>query len=79
LQEQADIYAESWEAAQDRVTASLEQIYQDLIDDSFFIDMANMFSGLLDSLNGFIDGLGGVKSILVAVGSFVLSGIADKI
>jgi hypothetical protein len=27
LQEQADIYAESWEAARDRVTASLETIY----------------------------------------------------
>jgi TP901 family phage tail tape measure protein len=27
LQEQADIYAESWEAARDRVTAAAETIY----------------------------------------------------
>ena len=39
LQEQADIYAQSWEAAQKRVKASLQSIYSDLIDDKFFIKL----------------------------------------
>ena len=79
LQEQADIYAESWEAAQDRVKASMQQIYSDLINDSFFIDMSDTFSGLLDSVDAFIDGVGGVKGILIGVSSLFLNSIAHKI
>ena len=35
LSRQQEIYAEGWEAARDRVTASLETIYQKLLDDEF--------------------------------------------
>jgi hypothetical protein len=31
LQEQADIYAESWEAARDRMRAAMEGIYDELL------------------------------------------------
>ena len=79
LQDQANIYAESWEAARDRVTASLEAIYDQLLDDEFFIDIANGFSSLLDSLSAFIDGIGGVKTVLLGVASFFLAAVADKI
>jgi hypothetical protein len=79
LQEQADIYAESWEAARDRVTASLEAIYSQLLDDEFFIDISNGFSGLLDSVSAFIDGIGGVKSIIIGIGSVFLASVANKI
>lgn len=79
LQEQADIYAESWEAARDRITASLETIYNQLLDDDFFIDISNGFAGLLDSVSAFIDGIGGVKTILIAIGSIFLSSVANKI
>lgn len=41
LNEQQEIYAEGWEAAQKRVKAAMETIYQDLINDEFFIDMLN--------------------------------------
>ena len=41
LQKQADIYAESWEAARKRVQAAWQAIYQDLIDDKFFIALNN--------------------------------------
>jgi len=37
LEEQAEIYAESWEAARKRVRAAAEDIYNDLLDDDFFI------------------------------------------
>lgn len=42
LQEQANVYAESWEAARDRVTASLETIYDQLLDDKAFIQLTNI-------------------------------------
>ena len=58
LQEQADIYAESWDAAKDRVQASAEAIYKSLINDQFFIEFNNGISTLLDGVNGFIKGMG---------------------
>ena len=79
LQEQADIYAESWEAASNRVRASAEKIYDQLLDDEFFIDINNGFSSLLDSVSAFIDGIGGVKGVIVAISSVFLSHIAGKI
>jgi TP901 family phage tail tape measure protein len=79
LQEQADIYAQSWEAARDRVQASLESIYKDILNDEFFIDIANGFSGLLDSLDAFIDGVGGIKTVIMGIGSFFLASFANKV
>lgn len=71
LQEQADIYAESWQAAEKRVRASAEAIYQDLLDDKFFIAMNNGFAGILDIIDKTIDSLGGLKGVLLLVGSIV--------
>ena len=79
LDEQAEIYAESWEAARDRVKASAEAIYDQLLDDKFFIDLSNGFSSLLDSINAFIDGAGGLKTVLISIGSIFLSQVANKI
>ena len=79
LQKQADIYAESWEAAQKRVKASLQSIYTDLLDDKFFIQMNNFFADLLDGLHNFIKGIGGLKGVLLGLGSLFLNYISDKI
>jgi hypothetical protein len=57
----------------------MESIYMDLIDDEFFIDLTNGFAGLLDGVDAFIDGIGGVKTILAGVASFFLSSVAGKI
>ena len=49
---QADIYAESWEAAQDRVTAAAEHIYSSLLNDEFFIEYLKYIENPnLDSFN----------------------------
>ena len=74
LDKQAEIYAESWEAAQDRVTAAAEKIYSALLNDDFFIDLLDGFSGVLESIGGMVDGLGGVKGVLLAI-----SAIATKV
>lgn len=73
LQKQADIYAESWEAAEKRVKASAQAIYDELLNDDFFIGLNNVFASLLDTINSTIDGLGGLKGVLLAVASILLS------
>lgn len=67
LQKQADIYANSWEGAKKRVQASLQTIYNSIINDKAFINMTDTISTVLDGIGGLIKGLGGVKSILLTV------------
>lgn len=64
LQKQADIYADSWQAASDRVRAALEAIYDDLISDDFFITLLDGFKLLLNGVDNFIDGIGGLPGVL---------------
>jgi TP901 family phage tail tape measure protein len=68
LDEQAKIYAESWEAAQDRVKAALESIYTDLFKDEMFIDGLNAISGFLELLDAVIDRVGGLHGVLSTLG-----------
>ena len=72
LQDQADTYAESWEAASKRVKASAQNIYDTLLNDKFFIGLNNAFADILDTINNTIEGLGGLKGVLLAVGSIFL-------
>jgi TP901 family phage tail tape measure protein len=53
LQEQADIYAESWEAARNRVTAAAEKIYASLFNDEDFIKITNLFADMIDLVGDF--------------------------
>ena len=78
LQEQADIYTESWEAAEKRVKAAAQSIYSDLIDDKFFIGLSNGFASFLEGVDEVIDDLGGLKGILSDVSSVFLLLYAQK-
>jgi hypothetical protein len=69
LQKQADIYAESWEAATNRVKAAAESIYQTLIDDEFFIDLTNALEKVLVGVKKLMDSMGGLPGVLTLVGS----------
>ena len=69
LQKQADIYAESWEAATDRVKAAAESIYQTLINDEFFIDLTNALEKILVGVKKLMDSMGGLPGVLTLVGS----------
>lgn len=64
LQNQADIFAESWEAAHKNVKASAEGIYDSLIKDEFWIGLTNGFADGLKSVELFADSIGGLKGVL---------------
>jgi hypothetical protein len=78
LQKQADIYAESWEAAQDRVRAAAEGIFSSLIDEDFFIGVLNAFEGILSYVDKTIDSLGGLKGVLSTIGVLMTKVFSDQ-
>ncbi len=79
LDEQAEIYAESWEAASKRVQAAAQGIYQELINDKFFIGLTNLFEKLLTTIHGTIDGLGGLPGVLSLVATMMLKAFGPDI
>lgn len=72
-QEQAEIYAESWEAARDRVTASLEQIYMQLLDDDAFKSILNFFADLIENIGRVVDSFGGLKGVIMLISTALLN------
>ena len=72
LNEQAEIYAESWEAARDRVKASLESIYSQIIDDEAFIKLTDGLADFITFLSDAIEGVGGLKTVLLLLGSVAM-------
>lgn len=79
LQKQADIYAESWEAAQKRVRAALEDIFGKIIDDKFFIELTNTIAKTVDGVSKLIDALGGVKGLLLAIGALATKAFSQQL
>ena len=79
LQEQQDIYAESWEAAANRVTTAIQSIYMQLLDDKFFIKMLNTIADVIDGISKVIDGMGGLKAVLPLVGTLMLKAFGSNI
>ncbi len=63
LSAQADIYAESWEAARNRVKTAAEGIYDALLDEKVFIQLDTLFTHLLNGVGGVVKGMGGMIPI----------------
>ena len=78
LQEQQDIYAESWEAASNRVQAAIEEIYSQVLDDKFFIKLTNGAADLVNIISDIIDSLGGLKGVLLLIGTITTSVFKDQ-
>ena len=72
LQGMADIYAESWEAASARVQASMESIFNSMINDQGLIKLTNFTSDFVDGIGGAIDSIGGLNGVLRLTGSILL-------
>ena len=77
LEKMAGTWAEGWEAASKRVQASLEGIYGKLLNDQGFIKILNIISDLLDKVDSLIDGFGGLKGIILSLGT-VASNVFNK-
>ena len=73
LQEQVNIFAQSWEAARNNVKASMQAIYDDLLDDEFFVRLLNGFSTVIDALHDVIESFDGLKGIIPFIGTMLLN------
>lgn len=69
LEEQSQIYEESWVAASNRVKAALEDVYNSILDSDAF---KNLLDGIADVITGFdtfIDSIGGLPGALALIGA----------
>ena len=78
LEEQAKIYAESWEAARDRTKAAAEDIYDSLINPDLYIEVDNLITPILSGIAEIIDSLGGLKGVLLVAASAMTALYGDK-
>lgn len=78
LEKQAKIYEESWEAASNRVKASLEDIYASIMDDEFFIKLTDGFATLMGGVGSFIKSIGGLKGVLSGLGWILTKVFAEQ-
>lgn len=79
LEQQAEIYAESWEAARDRTKAAAEDIYDSLINPDFYIKVDDLITPLLSGTADVIDAMGGMNGVLTASVLLINKVYGDKI
>ena len=79
LQKQADIYAESWSAASNRMQASFEALYSKILNDKALITFANGISKITDSVSALIDVFGGLPGLLTTVGAIATKVFSNQI
>lgn len=78
LDKQFGIYEESWRAAEQRVKAAAEGIYDALLDEKVFIQLDNLFTGILNVVQGIVEGMGGMVPILATIGGFITTKFARE-
>lgn len=69
LEKMQETFMQGWEGATAKMKASLEGIYQTLIDDQGMIDFTNSLAGILDSVNNIIQSFGGLEGVLTQLGA----------
>ena len=79
LQEQADIYAESWEAARDRMRAAMEGIYDELLPNQTIIKITDGVTDVIGGIETLIKGLGGLKGILLIISTIALKQLGPEL
>lgn len=72
LDKQFKIYEESWEAAQKRFRASMQDIYAQILNDDFFIDLTDAFTKIIQSIGKVIDSFNGLKGLLPGISALLL-------
>ena len=79
LQEQADIYADSWQAAVDRVKAASEDIYRDLFPTEKLTGLMDGIAVILEGVDGLVQAFGGLQGILLLVSSVLMTTFQSQI
>lgn len=79
LDEQADIYAESWEAARDRVKAASEDLYDSVLSEEFFIGLDNSLEKIISLFARFADSLNGFPGVVSLIGTIFTKVFNDQI
>ena len=68
LSKQQDIWAESYEAAAQRVKQAQNELYESFIDDESIITINNLIADLIGSVGNLINAFGGIGPVLLTVG-----------
>lgn len=79
LEKQAEIYGESWEAAQKRVKAAMESLYSNFIDPDFFIGLSKGIEKIVSVVDFLMDSLGGLSGVLATISALLMRTFSDKI
>ena len=79
LQDQADIFAESWKAASNRVKANVEAVWDSLINSDGFIGLMDFAAGVLNVIDKITDNLGGLSGILITISGILMKTFSGKI
>lgn len=77
LQEQADIYAESWEAASKRVQAAMETLYNQLINDKAITKLTSVIANVISGITTITQSMGGAVNVLTLIGTTIASSHLD--
>lgn len=64
LEKQQKIYEESWEAARNRLQASIETLYDELLKDDFFIWLTDALSDVVGLIDKIVNSMGGLAGLL---------------
>ena len=73
LEEQAQIYADSWEAAQADVQNSLEKLWSSLVPEDQLIDLTRGLADVLDVVDTLVNAMGGLEGIILLISNLLLN------
>ena len=79
LDEQYEIYTQSWEAASKRMKAAMEDVYDSLINDEAMIALTDFFTDFIQSISASIDSIGGLQGVLLLLSSVLLKVFSPQI
>lgn len=79
LQEQSEIFEESWRAAANRVKANLEDIYNSILDGDVFKDLLDGLATFLNLIDTVIDTSGGLPGVLAMIGAMGTKVFKDQL
>lgn len=79
LQEQQEIYAESWEAASKRVQAAMETVYSQLINDKAITQFTDFLAKIINLGTSITQTFGGLGNVLALIATSLVNANIDKI